>query len=154
MANIFNINAGASFVDVLAEKFLNEYQNKPEELAKVLFLLPNRRSCQSLSAAFVRQRGLNPTILPQILPIADVEEDEVFLTGQRDFLQELNPEISKTERVLIFTRLIMQKPAELGLGHLSLAQAYALAENLADLIDLAYNENLDFSRLQEIVPEE
>lgn len=154
MVNIFNINAGASFVDVLAEKFLNEYQNKPEELAKVLFLLPNRRSCQSLSAAFVRQRGLNPTILPQILPIADVEEDEVFLTGQRDFLQELNPEISKTERVLIFTRLIMQKPAELGLGHLSLAQAYALAENLADLIDLAYNENLDFSRLQEIVPEE
>lgn len=153
-AKIYNIKAGDSFVDVLASYFLKNYENKPEELAKVLFLLPNRRACQSLSEAFVRLRGLEPTILPQILPIADVEEDEVFLTGNHDVIKNLKPEISKTERVLIFTRLIMQKPAELGLGKLSLAQSYALAENLADLIDLAYNENLDFSRLDEIVPAE
>lgn len=153
-AKIYSINASDSFVDVLAGHFLKSYEAAPEELAKVLFLLPNRRACQSLSDAFVRLRGLEPTILPQILPIADVEEDEVFLTGNYDVIKNLQPEISKTERVLIFTRLIMQKPAELGLGRLSLAQAYALAENLADLMDLAYNENLDFSRLYEIVPTE
>lgn len=153
-AKIYNVNAGESFADVLAEHFLKEYKNRPEELSKVLFLLPNRRACQSLSEAFVRAKGLEPTILPQIMPIADVEEDEVFLTGSSEVLQNLAPEISKTERALIFTRLIMQKPADLGLGHLSLAQAYALAENLADLIDLSYNENLDFSRLDNIVPAE
>ncbi len=152
-AKIYNINAGASFVDVLAEHFLKCYKNQPEELANVLFLLPNRRACQSLSEAFVRLKGLEPTILPQILPIADVEEDEVFLTGQSNILQDLPPEITKTERVFIFSKLISQKP-ELGFGHLSLAQAYALAENLAALIDLSYNENLDFSRLSEIVPAE
>lgn len=153
-AKIYNVNAGESFTDILAAHFLEEYKTQPEELAKVLFLLPNRRACQSLSEAFVRLKGLEPTILPQILPIADVEEDEVFLTGSSEVLQNIAPEISKTERVLIFTRLIMQKPADLGLGHLSLAQSYALAENLADLIDLSYNENLDFSRLSEIVPAE
>lgn len=153
-AKIYNVNAAASFVDVLAETFLKEYQNRPEELTKVLFLLPNRRACQSLSDAFVRQRGPEPTILPRIVPVADVEEDEVFLTGAHEIIKNLSPEISKTERELIFTRLIMQKPADLGLGNLSLVQAYALAENLADLVDLAYNENLDFSRLQEIVPAE
>ena len=151
---IYNVNAGESFVDVLAAHFSECYKNQPDELANVLFLLPNRRACQSLSDAFVRLKGLKPTILPRILPIADVEEDEVFLTGNSEILQGLAPEISKIERTLIFTRLIMQKPAELGLGHLSLAQSYALAENLADLIDLAYNENLDFSRLKEIVPAE
>ena len=152
-AKIYNINAGASFVDVLAEHFLKYYKNQPEELANVLFLLPNRRACQSLSEAFVRLKGLEPTILPQIVPIADIEEDEVFLTGQSNILQDLSPEITKTERVFIFSKLISQKP-ELGFGHLSLAQAYALAENLAALIDLSYNENLDFSRLSEIVPAE
>lgn len=152
-AKIYNINAGASFVDVLAEHFLKYYKNQPEELANVLFLLPNRRACQSLSEAFVRLKGLEPTILPQIVPIADIEEDEVFLTGQSNILQNLSPEITKTERVFIFSKLISQKP-ELGFGHLSLAQAYALAENLAALIDLSYNENLDFSRLSEIVPAE
>lgn len=152
-AKIYNINAGASFVDVLAEHFLKYYKNQPEELANVLFLLPNRRACQSLSEAFVRLKGLEPTILPQIVPIADIEEDEVFLTGQSNILQNLSPEINKTERVFIFSKLISQKP-ELGFGHLSLAQAYALAENLAALIDLSYNENLDFSRLSEIVPAE
>lgn len=152
-AKIYNINAGASFVDVLAEHFLKYYKNQPEELANVLFLLPNRRACQSLSEAFVRLKGLEPTILPQIVPIADIEEDEVFLTGQSNILRDLSPEITKTERVFIFSKLISQKP-ELGFGHLSLAQAYALAENLAALIDLSYNENLDFSRLSEIVPAE
>lgn len=151
---IYNVNAGESFVDVLAAHFLKYYENQPEELANMLFLLPNRRACQSLSDAFVRLKGLSPTILPRILPIADVEEDEIFLTGSSKILQGLAPEISKIERTLIFTKLIMQKPAELGLGHLSLAQSYALAKNLADLIDLAYNENLDFSRLKEIVPAE
>ncbi len=151
---IYNVNAGESFVDVLAAHFLKYYENQPEELANVLFLLPNRRACQSLSDAFVRLKGLSPTILPRILPIADVEEDEIFLTSSSEILQGLAPEISKIERTLIFTKLIMQKPTELGLGHLSLAQSYALAENLADLIDLAYNENLDFSRLKEIVPVE
>lgn len=152
---IFNVNAGESFVDVLAEHFLNEYKEHPDALAEVLFLLPNRRACQSLSDAFVRLHGLVPTILPQIKPIAETEEDEVFLTGNNSaVLKKMQPEISKTERILIFTRLIMQKPTELGLSSLSLSQAYALAKNLADLMDLAYNENLDFSRLQSIVPSE
>lgn len=154
LGNVYNINAGASFVDTLAERFLQKYGDKPEELAQVLFLLPTRRACQNLTDAFIRKRGLVPTVLPRILPIADVDEDEVFLTGHSELLEELSPQIDKTERSLIFTRLIMQKPDEWGLGRISLAQAYALAQNLADLIDLACNENLDFSRISDIVPAE
>lgn len=101
-AKIYNINAGASFVDVLAEHFLKYYKNQPEELANVLFLLPNRRACQSLSEAFVRLKGLEPTILPQIVPIADIEEDEVFLTGQSNILQDLSPEITKNRASVYF----------------------------------------------------
>lgn len=81
MGSIYNIPASLSAVDVLAEKFLAEYAQEPLALADVLFLLPNRRAAKALADAFVRQRGLTPTLLPKMVPIGDVEEDELFLTG-------------------------------------------------------------------------
>lgn len=151
--NIYNISASESFVDVLAGHFLQRYENKPEELSRVLFLLPNRRACQSLTEAFVRQRGMQPTILPRMAPLADVEEDEIFLNGNHEILQKLKPSISNMERVLTFTRMIMHKN-EYGIDDVSLAQAYALARNLASFIDTVQNEELDIAKLQNIVPDE
>lgn len=151
--NIYNISADESFVDVLAEHFLNRYGNNPEELSQIIFLLPNRRGCHNLAEAFVRQRGMQPTILPRIEPIADVEEDEIFLNGNHEILQKIKPNIGTMERVLIFTRMIMHKN-ELGLDDVTLAQAYALAKNLAAFIDTVQNEELNFNDLQNIVPDE
>ncbi len=152
--NIYNINATASFVDVLAQKFLQEYANTPEELANVLFLLPTRRSAQNLIDAFVRQNGRAPTILPQVRPIGDVEEDEVLLTGNAEVLNDLLPAIGTQERAMILTRLIMQRPDCFGAAQISLAQAYQLAQNLGNLIDTAYQENLDFAELPRLVSAE
>ena len=156
MANpqIFNINAGQSFVDILARHFLERWQSNPEESANFLFLMPTRRACQSLTAAFIRQHGLSPTILPRIEPIADMEEDEIILTNPTEILHNLPPAISSLQRSLILTRLILQKPAQLGLADITVSQAYRLAENLATLIDLAHNQQLDFAKLKDIVPEE
>ena len=78
---IFNIPATKSFLDVLAEQFLDEYRDKPLDLAEVLFLLPNRRACKSLTEAFVRLQGLKPTILPQMQPLSEVEEEELLIKG-------------------------------------------------------------------------
>ena len=78
---IYNIPAGCAFAEVLAGHFLREYHGRELELTDVLFLLPNRRAVKALKDAFVRLQGLAPTLLPQMLPIGDVEEDELFLTG-------------------------------------------------------------------------
>ncbi len=150
---IFNINAGSSFVDVLAERYLKEYEGNPEGLANVLFLLPNRRACQSLSDAFVRCRGLTPTILPQIKPIAEADEDEVILTLDSSVLENLLPAINETDRVLQFTKLILKK-SELGLDKVTLAQAYVLARNLSSLMDMTYNEQLKFDKIKDLVDAE
>ena len=101
MGSIYNIPASLSAVDVLAEKFLAEYAQEPLALADVLFLLPNRRAAKALADAFVRQRGLTLTLLPKMVPIGDVEEDELFLTGF-DFaesLASLAPAIERNERL-------------------------------------------------------
>ncbi len=147
---IYNINAGDSFVDVLAERYLKIYEDNPEGLAQVLFLLPNRRACQSLADAFVRQRGLQPTILPQMKPIAESDEAEVFLTQDTSMLADLLPPIDATAKVLQFTKLILEK-TKLGLDKSSLAQAYDLAQNLCTLMDMIYNEELSFDKIKDLV---
>ena len=156
MGSIYNIPASLSAVDVLAEKFLAEYAQEPLALADVLFLLPNRRAAKALADAFVRQRGLTPTLLPKMVPIGDVEEDELFLTGF-DFaesLASLAPAIERNERLLLFTRIILHTPAEFGIEKLTANQACYLAQELAGLIDTVHNENLSFERLADLVPAE
>lgn len=154
--NIFNIAQSCSLVDVLAKKFSRIYADNPLELANVLFLLPNRRACVSLRDAFVRDNGLKPSILPQIVPIADADEDEIFLKGSAnsEVLRQLPPAIDNYERLFLFTRLIISKPAEYGLPEMTFAQAFALAQDLAKLMDVFYNEQLSFDGLKNLVPEQ
>ncbi|MBR2136712.1 MAG: PD-(D/E)XK nuclease family protein [Alphaproteobacteria bacterium] len=154
--NLFNIAADDSFLDILARRFLNDYTEQPEKLSEILFLLPTRRACTELAEAFVRQSNLHPTILPRMVPIADIDEDEIFLSDRESYelVKELNPPISQTERLLILTKMIMRKPNDFGLTELSLAQAYALAQNLSALIDAAHYYELSFAQLKNLVPEE
>lgn len=156
MNNIYNIPAGCAFAEVLAAKFLDEYRDKPFELAEVLFLLPNRRAVKALKDAFVRLQGLAPTLLPQMLPIGDVEEDELFLTGfdLAPVLTTLSPAISRTARLLLFTKIIMAKPVDYGIEKLAANQACYLAQELANLIETVHNQGLDFGNLTDLVPEE
>lgn len=153
---IFNIPATKSFLDVLAEQFLDEYRDKPLDLAEVLFLLPNRRACKSLTEAFVRLQGLKPTILPQMQPLSEVEEEELLIKGfdLSAGLKNLSPVMPATERLMLFAKIIMAKPADYGLEKMPAGQAAFLAKDLASLIDAVYNQQLSFERLREIVPAE
>lgn len=153
---IYNVPASCAFADVLARKFLDEYAGDLLSLTNVLFLLPNRRACQTLKEAFVRERGLSPTLLPQMMPIGDVEEDELFLRGFdfEEILRELPPAIDAKSRLLWFTRRIMAQPGKFGLEKFSAEQACYLAQELCSLIDAVYNEQLSFDNLKNLVPEE
>lgn len=156
MAKIYNISAGSSFVDTLAELFVKEYQDKILSLVDVIFLMPNKRACRALKDAFLRVRGLQPLMLPKIVSIGDVEEDEILISGfdLAKELKNISPAISKTERILLFTKIIMAKPQEFGLENMNARQACFLANELASLIDMADYEGLSFNGLKNLVPEE
>ena len=108
MSGVYNIPYSCSFVDTLAQKFSQEYENKKEELADVIFLLPNRRTCLSLKEAFVRYNGKKPTMLPKIVPIGDFQEEDIFLLNgdNSQVIDSLKPAIDEFERLFIFARLI------------------------------------------------
>lgn len=154
MSGIYNIPLSCSFVDTLAQKFSKEYEQNKEALADVMFLMPNRRSCISLRDAFVRYNGKNPTILPKIVPIGDLQENDVLFLGGNDakLFDSLLPAIDEYKRLFLFAKLIYSKPAEYGLAETTYAQAFALAKELASLIDISKNEGLDLKDLNKIVP--
>lgn len=152
--HVYNIPASCPFTDTLAQKFSQSAKENPATLSRVLFLLPNRRTCQSLKEAFVRIHGEKPSVLPRMIPIGDLEEDEVMFSAfnAQDSFQNLPPEISNMERVFLLAKLIFARPAEYGLVELTFAQALALARELGKFMDSVYNEQLSFDKLADIVP--
>lgn len=154
LTKIFNISATNSFADVLAQKLLDDYAKNPLELSEVLVLLPNRRACKTLAEAFVRLRGMSPTLLPQMLPVGDVDEDEMMLLGDSAAAVQIPPAIDPIERTCLFMKIILSRPQEFGSETIPLNQACFLAQELGKLIDTVNNENLSFANLQNLVPEE
>ena len=156
MGKIFNVSSSNCFVEVLAKKLLDDYQDRLLELSKVLILLPNRRAQRSLSDAFVKLKGMSPTLLPQMRAIGDINEDEIMLSGQgaqEDFVNLL-PVIEPQERTMLFMRLIMSRYKDFGLEKISLSQACSLALELGGLIDTAQMHGLDWDNLQKLAPDE
>ena len=151
-ANIFNIPLSCSFWDTLAELYLQKYQEDDIGLASMLFLVPNRRACQSLINAFVRLKGLKPAILPEIVPIAEIDDDELFFSNDSTSLSDKTV-IPKEERLFLFARLILSKPDTFGLKQISSAQALSLAVDLANLMDTVSTLGLSFDKLKDLVPE-
>ena len=153
--NVYNVPLSCSFWDVLADIYVKRYQEDYLKLASALFLVPNRRACQVLVGAFVRQQGLKPAILPQIVPITEIDDDELFFDNAdlRDVSLDHKVPIGAEERLFLFTRMIMSKPDDFGLKQISLAQAFSLASDLANLIDMASNLDLSFDKLHDLVPE-
>ena len=156
MGKIFNVSSSNCFVEVLAEKLLNDYQDNVLELSKILILMPNRRAQRSLSDAFVKLKGMTPTLLPQMRAIGDVSEDEIMLSGQnvQDEFVNLPEVIDPKERTMLFMRLIMSRYKDFGLEKVSLSQACSLALELGGLIDTAQMYGLDWSNLRNLAPEE
>ena len=142
MGAVYNIPYSCSFVDTLVQKISKEFEDSKEKLADVIFLMPNRRTCISLKEAFIRYNGKKPVMLPKIVQVGDIEEDDIFLLSANDeeFTDSILPAISEYERLFLFAKLIASKPADYGVPEMNFAQALSLAKDLALLIDISYKE--------------
>jgi len=151
---IFNIPAGPSFVDSLASGLTERSGGDPLALAAMLILLPTRRACRSLREAFLRLGGGKPMLLPRMLPLGDLDEDELVLVGEGtgETTLTLPPAISGVRRQLLLARLIQQRPSPDGRPPTP-DQAARLAAELGDLLDSVQTERLSFERLAGLVPE-
>ncbi|MFQ6016913.1 MAG: double-strand break repair protein AddB [Kiloniellaceae bacterium] len=158
MPHVYNIPPGVSFVDALARGMLQRFGGDPLELARATVLLPTRRAGRALQEAFLRATKGRALLLPRLLPLGDLDADELLLAGEdaeigAAGIADLPPAMPPLKRQLLLSRLIRhwgevrgEPPSE--------DQAVRLAGALARLLDQVETEGLSFDRLAELVPED
>jgi ATP-dependent helicase/nuclease subunit B len=177
--NVLSIPAGVSFADTLAIELLRQAGGDPLKLAEITVLLPNRRACRTLQEAFLRQairpdpsahadirrpsahadigRQGSASLLPRLMPIGDLDSDDLSVLGGALFgaATDIPPAIGELKRRMLLARLIMAAPARGGprAGTIRLDQAAQLAAELARLLDQVETERKDLSALEGLVPE-
>ncbi len=150
-SSLYTIPPNRSFVDALAAGILDQATGNPLELARYQILLPTRRSCRSLREAFLRLSDGNPMLLPRMIPIGDVDEDELVLTSATELGDSsamsfgLAPVVSGVRRQLLLMELIRKRPP-----YPSPDQAALLAHELGTLIDQVATQRLDFNNLKNL----
>ncbi len=170
--NVFNIPASAPFLPVLIGalrdgRLVNGFpaSRDPLELARATLYLPTRRACQLARDAFVAVFDGQAAILPRIVALGDLDEDEIIFaeTATAELAEDalaLPPAIGKLDRRLLLAQLIVRWAAtirpEQGASLIANtpAAALALADDLARLIDDAITRKMDWQRLDSLVPDQ
>ena len=170
--NVFNIPASAPFLPVLIGalrdgRLVNGFpaSRDPLELARATLYLPTRRACQLARDAFVAAFDGQAAILPSIVALGDLDEDEIIFaeTATAELAEDalaLPPAIGKLDRRLLLAQLIVRWAAairpEQGAPLIANtpAAALALADDLARLIDDAITRKMDWQRLDSLVPDQ
>jgi ATP-dependent helicase/nuclease subunit B len=169
--HVFSIPAGVRFLPTLADALMSrrlvEFGDDPLDLAGVTVLLPTRRSVRAFRDALAARVGGEPTILPMIRPIGDVDEEEHLLLAAAEGADrlELPQPISSLTRRLALTRLTLKWARGVRRESLKLypeeplavtgtaADAVHLAADLARLIDDLATAGIGFDRIAALVPD-
>jgi ATP-dependent helicase/nuclease subunit B len=171
---VFTIPAAAPFVPTLVRALIDgtlglapardPIAYDPMALAGATLYLPTRRACRLVRDRFLDIAGGRAAILPRIVPLGDLDEDEIAFAQAampEDSVLDLPPAIDGLERRLLLAELVnrwAQSPALRGEGHAPLvvtgpAAALALADDLARLMDDMTTRQVPWERLDELVPD-
>lgn len=163
--NLFSIPAGAPFLEVLAQAMLDGRFGRihdpadPAAMARATLYLPTRRAARAFTAILAEKLGGKPLLLPRIVPLGDVDEAETALIGSGAWTAERIVPIEPLERRMLLTRLVdawgrsanrshlRLGPSEPSLVPATLGEAYALAGDLAALLDQMQTEGVPVEKL-------
>jgi ATP-dependent helicase/nuclease subunit B len=171
--NVFTIPASAPFVPTLIRALIEgklvpgfPAAHDPLALAPATLYLPTRRACRLMRDLFLDATSATAAILPRIVPIGDVDEDEVVFaqaaTGAPGAAAlDLPRELGGLERRMLLAQLVLKwarritpdKKGEAPLVASNPASALALADDLARLMDDMTTRGVAWERLDELVPE-
>ena len=149
-STIYTIPPGISFVKTLAAGLLQETAHEPEKLASYLIMLPTRRACRALQEAFLQETDGKPLLLPRLQPLGDIDEEELFISGQGQEEVDIPPAMPALKRQILLAQAISKLP-DFSRGP---EQDIAFAGMLGQLMDQIHTENLNLSDLPNIVDRE
>lgn len=149
--NLYSISADLPFLESFASSLLEQTASSPETLSDYLIYLPTRRACKKLQEKFLQLTKGQPILLPEMHPLGDMDEEELFFQSQTDFTPALNlyPAISKDERIIQLAALIRKRP---DIPRTDIA--IQLSKELGRFLDEAIIEQVDLDALENLVPDD
>src|SRR5262245_44758343 len=169
---VFTIPASAPFVPTLIRALLDgtlvegfPAARDPLALAGATLYLPTRRACRLVRDRFLDVTGDGAAILPRIVPVGDVDEDEIAFAQAAtpaETALDLPPAIDGLERRLVLAWLItrwaqtpeMHVAGRPPLVTTSPSAALTLADDLARLMDDMTTRQVPWEKLDELVPDQ
>ncbi|HEY2754448.1 MAG TPA: double-strand break repair protein AddB [Pseudolabrys sp.] len=172
--NVFTIPTSAPFLPVLidalrAGKLVPGFPtgSDPLALAHATLYLPTRRACRLAREVFLAQLDGDAAILPRIVPLGDIDEDEIaFAQAATAELAEaalaIPDAIEPLERRLLLAQLILKwanSPEVRGAAGSPLiantpSAALGLADDLARLMDDMTTRQVSWDKLDTLVPDD
>ncbi len=141
----FTTPATTPFADELA-RYCDELaatHNIP--LSTIKIFLPTRRSIRTLQESFLQLSNGKPRILPIMQSIGDADLEEASFANQN--MIDIPPAINPMQRQLVLARLLKQVwPHDY-----NYIQALSIASDLGQLIDQIHTEDLDITKLSDIM---
>ena len=138
-----------------------EARTDPAKLAKVTLYLPTRRAVRVAREVFLDELKADAAVLPRIVPLGDIDEDELAFAGEAEQLDgaaplDIPPKLGELDRRLTLAHLVAAWAREPVLAPLVVggpASTLSLAGDLARLIDDVVTRGVDWERLDGLVPD-
>src|SRR5947199_5131103 len=138
-----------------------EARTQPERLASAILYLPTRRAGRLAHGIFLDVLGADAAILPRIVALGDIDEDELAFSEEAEpggiAPLDIPPKLGELERRLALARLVAawaKRPVLSPLVVGGPASTLALAGDLARLIDDMVTRGVDWSALDRLVPDQ
>jgi ATP-dependent helicase/nuclease subunit B len=156
VARVFTIPPEVPFLDALAAGLLAESGGDPAQLARATILLPTRRAVRAMAEAFLRASEGHALLLPRLVPVGDLDADELALVGDEGDGGgiDIAPAVPDLRRRLMLTRLVLRWGRVAGVGPLAPGQAAPLAASLASFLDEVQASDGTLDDLEHLVPDE
>ena len=87
----YTIPAELPFLDALVAGILPRAGDDPLALTRTTILLPTRRAVRSLTEAFLRASAGRALLLPRLVPVGDLDAEELAIIGRRTAAIDIPP---------------------------------------------------------------
>lgn len=149
--SVYTIPAGVDFAAELARGIMDR-ANDPQDSARALIMVPSRRAARALRGAFLNICDGKTTLLPRMVPIGDVDDDDPDILMAPELGVALPPPVNDLRRTLILAQLL--EGFQLGGHKPTPAQAMQLARSLGQLLDQLHNADAEPALLRDLLPEQ
>jgi ATP-dependent helicase/nuclease subunit B len=139
-----------------------EARSEPANLARATLYLPTRRALRVAREIFLDELKTDAVVLPRIVALGDIDEDELAFADQAEQLGGAAPldipqKLGELDRRLTLARLVAawaKSPVSAPLVVGGPASTLALAGDLARLIDDMVTRGVDWDGLDGLVPDQ